>query len=324
MTMLHPHMPADQARRTASPIRITHEDVTLEIATDVVRVNGTPVHLNRRLTQIIRFLGEHAGEVIIRKDLFDLFYGSTENRPASFKSLDVYMTILRERLGPARGFIKTHKGEGYTIPHHSSSAPPPIILYEAEADGDQITIDCNGVVHKNGEHVKLALMQRRYLLLLLKRPPGQVTTPTMFLRDLYPGLQANVCTKLFDVMTCQIRHKIGKAFIEDVWGRGRKLLPITAQPSVPITRKEDQTLIRLVGPEGTRISLKDLPDPNCRWIARRKATVFLLVQGGAITFRELQRMYPDLSHEEFGDWGSMMSRSGVRGLRVIPTNLSNL
>ncbi len=70
------------------------------------------------------------------------------------------------------------------------------------------------------------------------------------------------------------------------------------------------------GPEGTPITLDDLPPPGTkRWVIRRKAEVVAGVRAGLLSLEEACQRYT-LSVEEFLSWQRLIDRHGLRGLRV--------
>lgn len=72
----------------------------------------------------------------------------------------------------------------------------------------------------------------------------------------------------------------------------------------------------VIGPDGTPLTVDDLPSPNTRrWVARRKAEVVAAVRGGLLTLEEACQRYT-LSVEEFLSWQRAVERHGVRGLRT--------
>lgn len=77
-----------------------------------------------------------------------------------------------------------------------------------------------------------------------------------------------------------------------------------------------QRVTSVVGPDGTSITMKDLPSPDTkRWVIRRKAQVVMAVRGGLLTLEEACERY-NLSVEEFLSWQRMIDRHGLPGLRV--------
>lgn len=68
-------------------------------------------------------------------------------------------------------------------------------------------------------------------------------------------------------------------------------------------------------PDGSILSLADLPPLNSRWVARRKETVVYAVAYGLLTRDEALRRY-DLSEEEFDAWVKAIRRHGRGALKV--------
>jgi len=81
---------------------------------------------------------------------------------------------------------------------------------------------------------------------------------------------------------------------------------------------EKQTATRgsVEGPNGTRLTLADLPPANIvRWVTRRKAEVVAAVSGGPISKTDALTRY-GLSEEEFSGWERLYSTHGPKGLRA--------
>ena len=68
-------------------------------------------------------------------------------------------------------------------------------------------------------------------------------------------------------------------------------------------------------PNGTMLSVADLPPVATRWVASRKETVVLAVEHGLITRDDALRRY-GLSDEEFDGWIAAMKRHGRAALKV--------
>lgn len=76
----------------------------------------------------------------------------------------------------------------------------------------------------------------------------------------------------------------------------------------------------VVGPDGEKMTLSDLPPPDTRrWVPRRKARVVAAVEGGLISEDEAFERY-QITSEEFDTWKAAMSRFGMRGLCVTKIN----
>ena len=72
----------------------------------------------------------------------------------------------------------------------------------------------------------------------------------------------------------------------------------------------------VIGPEGTPLTLKDLPPPSTkRWVIRRKAEVVAAVRGGLLTLEEACERYT-LTVEEFLSWQKAIDQFGMPGLRA--------
>lgn len=68
-------------------------------------------------------------------------------------------------------------------------------------------------------------------------------------------------------------------------------------------------------PDGSILTIADLPKPTTRWVASRKATVVNAVTHGLITRDEALRRY-DISVEEFDAWVAAIERHGNAALKV--------
>ena len=76
----------------------------------------------------------------------------------------------------------------------------------------------------------------------------------------------------------------------------------------------------VVGPDGEKMTLSDLPSPNTRrWVPRRKARVVAAVEGGLMTEDEAFSRY-QITAEEYDTWKAALSRFGMRGLCVTKIN----
>ncbi len=72
----------------------------------------------------------------------------------------------------------------------------------------------------------------------------------------------------------------------------------------------------VIGPDGTPLTLKDLPPPSTkRWVIRRKAEVVAAVRGGLLTLEEACERYT-LTVEEFLTWQKAIDQHGLPGLRA--------
>ena len=79
---------------------------------------------------------------------------------------------------------------------------------------------------------------------------------------------------------------------------------------------QDPITVSVIGPDGGRLKLSDLPPPNTRrWVIRRKAEVVTAVLGGLLTIEEALSRY-NLTEEEFDSWRGAFDRHGMSGLRT--------
>ncbi|MDO5641532.1 MAG: DUF1153 domain-containing protein [Paracoccus sp. (in: a-proteobacteria)] len=68
-------------------------------------------------------------------------------------------------------------------------------------------------------------------------------------------------------------------------------------------------------PDGSVLSLADLPAPVTRWVASRKAIVVNAVRYGLLNRAEAIARY-GLSEEELDHWCATVETHGIRALRV--------
>ena len=80
------------------------------------------------------------------------------------------------------------------------------------------------------------------------------------------------------------------------------------------------TAAYVVGPDGEKMTIADLPAPETRrWVPRRKARVVAAVEGGLISEEEAFERY-SISAEEYDTWKAAMGKFGMRGLCVTQIN----
>lgn len=68
-------------------------------------------------------------------------------------------------------------------------------------------------------------------------------------------------------------------------------------------------------PDGSILTMADLPDGTERWVARRKAVVAQAVTHGLLTRDEAIDRY-GLTDEELAGWTAIVARHGPAGLKV--------
>jgi len=72
----------------------------------------------------------------------------------------------------------------------------------------------------------------------------------------------------------------------------------------------------VTGPDGSPLTLADLPDSNTRrWVIRRKAQVVAAVRGGLLSLEDACSRYR-LTEDEFFNWQQSIDRHGLAGLRT--------
>jgi hypothetical protein len=75
----------------------------------------------------------------------------------------------------------------------------------------------------------------------------------------------------------------------------------------------------VVGPDGSPLTIADLPSPNLkRWVPRRKAEVVAAVRGGLISINDACKRYR-LTLDEFLNWHRLNAMHGLPGLRALQT-----
>ena len=84
-------------------------------------------------------------------------------------------------------------------------------------------------------------------------------------------------------------------------------------------RTAQPTVKHVIGPDGGRLTLADLPLPDTkRWVIRRKAEVVAAVRGGLLSLEEACSRYA-LNSDEFLSWQHCVDRFGLAGLRTTKT-----
>jgi hypothetical protein len=77
----------------------------------------------------------------------------------------------------------------------------------------------------------------------------------------------------------------------------------------------------VMGHDGRRLTLSDLPTPNTkRWVIRRKAEVVAAVRGGLISLEDACNLY-SIGLDEFKTWEFCIDCYGIAGLRVTQAQM---
>lgn len=80
--------------------------------------------------------------------------------------------------------------------------------------------------------------------------------------------------------------------------------------------QERENVDFVIGPDGQRLTLADLPPTDTRrWVIRRKAEVVAAVRGGLLNLEAACERY-GISEEEFDTWTRAIDRFGIQGLRT--------
>jgi two-component system cell cycle response regulator CtrA len=90
--------------------------LTVNISTQMVEVDGTPVHLTSREYAILELLAMRKGSTLPKETFLNHLYGGMEE--PEFKIIDVFICKLRKKLADATGgenFIETVWGRGYVL-----------------------------------------------------------------------------------------------------------------------------------------------------------------------------------------------------------------
>jgi Protein of unknown function (DUF1153) len=90
-------------------------------------------------------------------------------------------------------------------------------------------------------------------------------------------------------------------------------------PATYVNKAAQPAAQYVIGPDGRRLTLADLPSPNTRrWVMRRKAEVIAAVRGGMLSPEEASRRYA-LHYDELLSWLRRLELFGFAGLRTTRT-----
>lgn len=71
----------------------------------------------------------------------------------------------------------------------------------------------------------------------------------------------------------------------------------------------------IIGPDGSPLTLDDLPPGDTRWTIRRKAELVAAIRGKLLTMEEAEARY-NLTVAELLSWGRAVDKYGSAGLRA--------
>ena len=90
-----------------------HGCLTVDCNRHIVRVNGEEVTLTLKEFQLLNLLLEHTDTVFTRDNLLSTIWGYDFD--GASRTVDVHIRTLRQKLGPAGGYIQTVRGIGYKM-----------------------------------------------------------------------------------------------------------------------------------------------------------------------------------------------------------------
>lgn len=99
----------------AGPIRLDHSRHEVTVA-------GKPLELTAREFRILHVLMASDGRVLNRSQLIDQILGA--GGAVTDRSIDVHIVSLRKKLGPAKEWIQTVHGIGYTFRNPQNASAP--------------------------------------------------------------------------------------------------------------------------------------------------------------------------------------------------------
>jgi len=101
-----------RSSRTEQPARVIRAGaVVIDSDRHEVTCNGVPVQLTAAEFRILHYLASHADRVMSRDQIIDAALGK---ETAVFdRTIDVHITSIRKKLGPAAAHIETVRGFGY-------------------------------------------------------------------------------------------------------------------------------------------------------------------------------------------------------------------
>ena len=102
-----------RAGSSEHPIIYTHGCLTVDCTRHSVRVKGDEITLTLKEFQLLTLLLEHTDTVFTRDNLLSTIWGYDFD--GASRTVDVHVRTLRQKLGPAGGYIQTVRGIGYKM-----------------------------------------------------------------------------------------------------------------------------------------------------------------------------------------------------------------
>ncbi|MEO6991263.1 MAG: response regulator transcription factor [Candidatus Baltobacteraceae bacterium] len=99
----------------AHPRVVRYEDLTIDLATRIVRRGERQIELTAREFDLLVVLARNAQRVLTRDQLLDLVWGT--ERDVGTGAVETYISYLRAKVdaGAQSRLIRTHRGAGYSL-----------------------------------------------------------------------------------------------------------------------------------------------------------------------------------------------------------------
>jgi len=92
---------------------VEFEGIVYDRKSKSVSVDGKPIYLTKTELQLLEFFLEHPGELFSREDLLERIWGHDHNETT--RTVDVYISRLRKKLGEKGKYLKTLPRLGYKL-----------------------------------------------------------------------------------------------------------------------------------------------------------------------------------------------------------------
>ncbi|HBK85204.1 MAG TPA: DNA-binding response regulator [Firmicutes bacterium] len=102
-----------RAGRPAEIEQMTIGPITIDFRSHQVTLEGEPINLTPMEYQLLRILAMNPGQVFGREQLLTEVWG--EDFFGDQRTVDVHISHLREKLGPASDLVQTARGFGYKL-----------------------------------------------------------------------------------------------------------------------------------------------------------------------------------------------------------------
>jgi DNA-binding response OmpR family regulator len=92
---------------------VEFEGIVYDRKSKSVSVDGKPIYLTKTELQLLEFFLEHPGELFSREELLERIWGHDHNETT--RTVDVYISRLRKKLGKKGEYLKTLPRLGYKL-----------------------------------------------------------------------------------------------------------------------------------------------------------------------------------------------------------------